>query len=268
MLFVHILCFRLGLAERQWRSASAWVLAILGRAQVVVCHLVARNGVLVMERHHPRIWPEHRVIAQLVRPIWIVGVCGRQKRNIIGLGVRPALLKGRVPERKVFQAENFPDAILFDVLVLVDAAFPPLYKTSWVGVLDAVVGTRRHHAAEAALCAGALVVHVDNALDLGVVEQETVYGTIAASDKSLREAANVEPLHALFAIVATTEEFDARICVVGVELSDLPSLAMAIKNASGLRRILPLCIDTCQGSIRTCTGAFELPLGLDGYSSA
>jgi hypothetical protein len=212
--FLPRLCLRLWFAELQRRSAGACILTILGRAQVIVSYRLARNGVLVVERHHTRIRPEHRVFAQLIGPIRVVGIRRRQERHVVGLGVRPALLKGRVPEGEVLQAEDLPHAILLDVLILVDAALPPLYEAPRMCVLDALVGARRHHAAEAALRARALGVYVDDALNLRVIKQEAVHGAIAAGDEGFGETADVQPLYALFAIVAAAEEFDTGVWMV------------------------------------------------------
>jgi len=165
------------------------------------------------------------MLAQLTWTVRIVGISRRQERHIVGLGVRPTLLKSRVPEGEVLQAKDFPHAILLDVLVLVDATLPPLHQAPRVCVLDALMGARRHHAAEATFRASALVVHVDDALDLGVIEQEAVHRAITAGHEGLGEAIDVEPLHALFAIVAATEELDARVRMIGVQLSNLVSSA-------------------------------------------
>jgi hypothetical protein len=233
-----ILCLRLRLAERQWRSASACILAKLRRAQVVVGHLLARNGMFVVKGYHTRIRPEHRVLAKLVRAVRVLGKGRGQERHVVGLGVRPPLLKGRVPERKVFQPEDLPYAVLLDILVLVDASFPPLYEATRVRVFDALVRAGRHHATEAALRAGTFEVHVDNALDLRVIEQKAMDGAVAAFHKGIGEAPDVEAPHALLAIVAAAEELDARVGVVRVELSNLG--LSAVEAAYAIERLTSL----------------------------
>jgi hypothetical protein len=54
-----------------------------------------------------------------------------------------------------------------------------------------------------------------------VIEQEAVYGAIATGYEGFGETADVETLDALFAVVAASEELDARVRVVGVELGNL-----------------------------------------------
>jgi hypothetical protein len=82
------------------------------------------------------------------------------------------------------------------------------------------VGTSRHHATEAAFGSGAFGVDVDDALNLGMVEEKSVNRTISAIHKGLGEPANVETLDAVLAIVAAAEELDAGIGMVRVELSN------------------------------------------------
>jgi hypothetical protein len=221
----NILSLRFRLAKCQRRGTGACILAKLRRAQVIVCHLLTRDGMFVVKRHDTRVRPKHRMIAKLIRAIRILGEGRGQKGHVVGLGVRPSFLERRMPEGEVLQPEDLPHAILLDIFVLIDASFPPLYEPARVRVLDALVGTGRHHAAETALCTCTLGVHVDDALDLRMVEQEAVYRAIAAGHKCFGEAANVETLHAFFAIVAAAEELNARVRMVGIEVGNLVLLA-------------------------------------------
>jgi transcriptional regulator NrdR family protein len=82
------------------------------------------------------------------------------------------------------------------------------------------VCTGRHHAAEAAFGSGALGIDVDDALNLRVVEEESVNRTISTVHKGLRESANVETLDAVLAIIAAAEKLDTGIGMVRVELSN------------------------------------------------
>jgi hypothetical protein len=77
-----------------------------------------------------------------------------------------------------------------------------------------LVGARAHHAGEPTLGSGAILVHVDDALHLRVIEKEAVYGAIATCNEGFGKAPNVETLHTLLAIVAAAKEFDAGIGVV------------------------------------------------------
>ena len=197
----------------------------MGCPQIVIGNLLACDGVLVMERHDTRIRPEHWVIAQNVRPVRICGVGLREKRHVVRLGMRPAFFERRMPKGKVLQSEDFPHTVLFDIFVLIYPAFPPLYQTARMCVLDAVMGASRHHAAEATLCTCAFIVDIDDALHLWVIEEEAMDRTVTSSYEAFREAANIEALYALFAIVATTEELDTRVRVVGIEIGNLSGLA-------------------------------------------
>lgn len=220
------LSHRLGLAKHQGRRASVGILAIFRRLQVIISDLLARDGVLVVKRHNSSVRPEHRVLTQLVRSLRVFRICLGHEGHVVGLGVRPALPKLGVPEGEVLQPEDLPHAILLDVLILVYAALPPLHQPTRVRVLDALVRAGGHHASESALGTGAFGVDVDDALDLGVIEEETVDWPVAAVHEGLREAADVEAADAVLAIVAAAEELNAGVRVVGVEVDNLePSVA-------------------------------------------
>jgi hypothetical protein len=128
-----------------------------------------------------------------------------------------------------------------------------------MGVLDAFVRAGRHHAPKASFGSCALGVHVDDALHLWMVEKEAVDWSVAASYERLREAADVQALDTLFAIVATAQEFDAGIRVVRVELRDLYGLA---EYSHFCADISPPYTGTYLGSSHTCTEAFARLPGL------
>lgn len=121
-----------------------------------------------------------------------------------------------MPKREVLQPEDLPRAILFDILILVDTSFPPLYKAARVCVLDALVGTGGHHASEATFSAGALRIDVYDTLDLRMVEKEAMYRAITAIDERFGEAANIQALDTLLAIVAAAEELNAGVGMVRI----------------------------------------------------
>jgi hypothetical protein len=54
-----------------------------------------------------------------------------------------------------------------------------------------------------------------------MVEEEAVHGTVTTSDKRFGEAADIETLHALLAIVATAQELHASVFMVRKEIRDL-----------------------------------------------
>jgi hypothetical protein len=176
---------------------------------------------LIMKRHNPGIRPEHGVIAEFVRPVWILRIRRRKERHIVGLRMRPTLLESSVPEGKVFQPEDLPHAALLDVLVLIDAALPPLYQSTWVRVFDALVSAGRHHTPKTPLGACTLGVHIDDALDLRVVKEEAVDRPVTPVHEGFSEAADVKASDTIFAVVATAEELNARVGMIRVELSNL-----------------------------------------------
>lgn len=96
-----------------------------------------------------------------------------------------------MPEREVPQSKNLPHTVLFDILVLVYASFPPLHQTARVRIFDAFMCTCGHHAAEAAFSAVAVGADVHDTLDLRVVEKEAVDGAIAAFHEGFGEATDV-----------------------------------------------------------------------------
>lgn len=178
----------------------------------------------IVERYNAGIRPEHRMIAKLVRPCWILWICFGHKRHIVGLCVRPALFERAMPKWKVLQSEDFPSTLLLNVLVFIYASFPPLYQSTRVRILDALVRARGHHATKASFGSDATGINVYDALDLRMIKQETMHGSIATLHKVLCKAPDVQSLNALFAIVAATKELDAGIGVVGKKVSNLVKL--------------------------------------------
>lgn len=101
-----------------------------------------------MERNNTRVRPHHRLIAKIVWPIWIFWVRFRRKRYIVRFGMRPALLELRMPEWEVLQPEDLPYTIFFDVLVLINATFPPLHESTGMCIFDALMCASGHLATE------------------------------------------------------------------------------------------------------------------------
>lgn len=156
-----------------------------------------------MEGHHTRVWPEHWVWTQLVRAIWILWEGRGHEWDVVWLGVRPAFVELGMPEREVLEPEDLPYTILLDVFVFIYATFPPLYQPTWVGVLDAFMGARGHHAPEASFGPRAITIYVDDALYLRVIEEEAVHRAVATSYKGFGKATDIQPLHTLLPIVTT-----------------------------------------------------------------
>ena len=221
--FLYFVSSALRCAECQRWLGGAGILPIVRSSQVIIRHLLSRDGMGIMEWDNSCIWPEHRLFDELVRPVRILWIECAEERHVIRLRVCPTLLEGRVPEWKVFQFPNLPDAIFLDIFVLVNAAFPPLHDAAWVCVGDTFVCTSLHHAPKPAFGMDAILIHVDDALNLGVIEEEAVDWSIATCHKCFGEAANVETLHPTLAQKAPSEELDIGIRVVGIEISYLKS---------------------------------------------
>lgn len=185
-------------------------------SKIVVGHLLTSDRVLVVEGHDARVWPEHRVIAQHIWPIRIFWIRFREERHVVGLGVCPTFFECRVPKREVLQPEDLPYAILFDVLVLIHSTLPPLYQAARMCVLDAIVGTSRHHTAEAAFCTCALGIDIDYALHLWMIKEEAINRAITPSYEGIGESTDVQSLYALFAIVSAPKKLNACVRMVGV----------------------------------------------------
>jgi len=140
--------------------------------------------VIVVERNNPGIGPQVLVIIQeLVGTTNDLRVGFSVRGDVVFRGILPAMLNSAVPEREVSETENFPHAILLDVLILVDTALPPLPQSAG-RVFVGLVGSSAHQGAETAFtdaCSGIVVYHI---LGDKVVQEETLYGTISAPDES------------------------------------------------------------------------------------
>jgi len=116
-----------------------------------------------MKRHNPRIRPQVPTLPKLIRALRIRRIrLLKQGHELIS--ILPALLNTPVPERMVPQAEDLPHAVLLDVLVLVDAALPPLALAAGVFRGQRLVGAGAHEGSAAVLggvCAG---LEVDDVL--------------------------------------------------------------------------------------------------------
>src|SRR5579875_2050978 len=157
----------------------------------------ARHGMLEMERHDRGIGPERRPLrGDLVGAAGIVRVCSLEERSLMGLAVRPARLEVGLPGEAVVEHLDLPDAAVLDVLVLVDAGFPPLLRQRGGLVALARVAAALQQAAEAPAGGAPVRRHVHDVLKLQVIEQEPVDRPIASPRERGPEAADVEALHA------------------------------------------------------------------------
>ena len=116
----------------------------------------------------------------------------------------------------VVQNQDPPFAIFFDVLVLVDSAFPPLagdMVTRGWGVLVQCrfVQTSLHERSCPDLGMEAVRIDIDDFLELGMVQEKPVVGTIATTYETGLEIVNVKPLHAFRAPVYSPVEHDRRL---------------------------------------------------------
>jgi hypothetical protein len=63
-----------------------------------------------------------------------------------------------------------------------------------------------------------------------VVEEKAMDGAISAFDEGVGEAPYIEALHPFFAMISASEEFNACVGVVGIELSDLWGISISSLN--------------------------------------
>lgn len=123
-------------------------------------------------------------------------------------------------QEEASRPEQLPDSILFDILVLVQSALPPLRMTSRMLFLDALVSPRSHEGTKSTPGVR-FGVAVDDVLHHGVIEQEAVHGAVASLDEVLLEPALVEAADALLATVSRPQELDICIGMVGIHVNDL-----------------------------------------------
>ena len=62
---------------------------------------------------------------------------------------------------------------------------------------------------------------VDNVLHLGVIEQKTVYRTIAALYEMASKSSNIKSPHSLLASVPPSDELNKSIWIVGIKINNL-----------------------------------------------
>lgn len=175
-----------------------------------------------MKRHNPRVWPQHQLLHNLIRARLILGIRLSIKRHKLpNLLIPPSPIEICMPEGKVFEFKDLPDAVFFDVFVFVEAAFPPLDEAARVRFGDGFVRSCGHECTETTKGTGPVGGNVDYVLHLGVVEEETVDGAISSFDKAVCEAADVQSVDSFFLSVSTSNEFNEGVWVVGKEVDDL-----------------------------------------------
>ena len=74
-----------------------------------------------------------------------------------------------MPKWEILQLPDLPDTILFDVLIFVETALPPLDEAAGMGILDAFVGSGAHECTETSHGSSSILGDVDDILQLGVV---------------------------------------------------------------------------------------------------
>jgi hypothetical protein len=126
-----------------------------------------------------------------------------------------------MPEGKVSELEDLPNAIFLDILILVDAAFPPLAEPPGMLVCNGLVRAGRRKGAEAPISTVAALGDVDNILHLRVIEEKAMDWTIAIVDPAAAQAVYIQPLDAGFAAETAAEEFDKCFRMVGEQISNL-----------------------------------------------
>lgn len=74
-----------------------------------------------------------------------------------------------MPKWEILQLPDLPDTILFDVLIFVETALPPLDEAAGMGILDAFVGSGAHECTETSHGSSSILGDVDDILQLSVV---------------------------------------------------------------------------------------------------
>lgn len=177
-----------------------------------------------MERNNPRVRPQHQLLHNLIWTRIILRIRLYIKRNELpNLFIAPSPREIRMPEREILQLEDLPDAIFFDIFILVQPAFPPLDETAGMCFCDAFVGSGAHESSETTTGSGSVAGDVDYVLHLGVIEEEAVDGAISPVDKAVCKSLDVKPPHSLLASVSAPNELDEGVWMVGKEINNLGS---------------------------------------------
>jgi len=143
---------------------------LYGRRQLIRRQLLPRNRMRIMKRHNLRIRPQMIILHKLIWTRRILRKSLFRKRHILRLRIRPSSVKVSVILRSIIHPPNLPFSRLgvADVLVLVDAVFPPLGGE--VGEFGLrFVGASLHEAAEPGFCAGTVGGDVNYVLELEMV---------------------------------------------------------------------------------------------------
>lgn len=177
-----------------------------------------------MEWNNPRIRPQHQLLYDIIWAQWTLRILFRIKRNELSdLLVAPPSSEIRMPKREIFQLPDLPDTVLFDVLIFVDAALPPLNEASGVGILDALVGSSTHECTEASLSMVSIGRHVDDVLHLGVVEEEAVDRAVTSFYEVACESSDIKSLNSLSTPVTASNELNEGIRIVRKKIDNLDS---------------------------------------------
>src|SRR5580692_1758216 len=122
--------------------------------------------------------------------------------NEINRRLRPAFGKTAMPERKIAQRLDLPYAILANIVVFVDAAFPPCALLT----LRRLVQSRLHHRPAAQAGSVAIRRDVDDHLQLRMFQQPAVARAVMALGEIRLKASDVEAPYAGLALVDAAEE--------------------------------------------------------------
>ena len=125
-----------------------------------------------------------------------------------------------MPVRVVTEAQNLPDPSLAHVAVLVGAAFPPGALLAAGGLVQ----TGLHQGAATHAGRPAIRRHVDDHLDLQVIEQPSVARTVVALGEIVPEAFDIEPADSRLPPVDPAEKPD--LALVGKQVDDLGVLRL------------------------------------------
>ncbi len=132
--------------------------------------------------------------------------------------MRPALLERALVDAHVAAGPDFPDSALVHVVVLVEAAFPPLLRKHARAARPRLVAAGRHQVTKTPFGRLAVSGHVHDVLQLRVIEQKTVDRAVHTPGKILAEAGAIEPAQPRLAAEGAAHEAD--LAVVAEQVHD------------------------------------------------
>src|ERR1700722_5781356 len=221
------------------QTPTSSILESFARAAVVEHYRLAGHRVRIMKRHgigrgpQPRRWVYQRVGTERILRVERLG-----HRNEVDRRLRPTLIEAAMPEREVSQRLDLPDAVFAHIVVLVDAALPP----GALRPLGRLVQTGLHGRAAAYLRRAAVRRHVDDHLQLRMIQQPAIARSVMPLGELCLKALDIQTPYARLALVYTAKEPDIALIreqvhyLVVLRLVD--EIAVAVLNTADLMNVL------------------------------